>query len=469
MSPPLRIHVNPDLEAALGRGLGGRGLGDIVFKPRPPDLAALRFRAEANPVGPAIDLVWDLADPTASPDALPVRIMRRVRRYPGRSRRGVVATLASVGDLADGTVVLAPGTLVWDIEETREDVEGDRRIATTRQYTYRGTPRDRVLVRSIRREYALASAAPRRTTVRVVDRTGLAPGTIYYYTAFAGSPPWFSSRTQASALATGSGTPDLFTLLPRVDQQRDETAPDPFAVPNSEHDRGQLERLLRVVQAHADLLLGLADGLHDIHDSRRADARLLGPMAALIAWRLKADLDEDGQRAEIAFAPEVYRAVGTAPLLAAMVNRLTGWPVATRDFVRNVLVTWDPERRERRGAGWSYLDGSDRAVGDPPTLITQAVPAGTVNTADVAALTRLRIHDPTDTTAFTYDCGPFDATLGDYAPDDDTWYDRHAVGVYVRPPAGADLAAVRATWARAKALVAEFLPIHTRAVLVVRP
>jgi hypothetical protein len=28
---------------------------------------------------------------------------------------------------------------------------------------------------------------------------------------------------------------------------------------------------------------------------------------------------------------------------------------------------------------------------------------------------------------------------------------------------------VRAAWARAKALVAEFLPIHTRAVLVIRP
>jgi hypothetical protein len=151
-----------------------------------------------------------------------------------------------------------------------------------------------------------------------------------------------------------------------------------------------------------------------------------------------------------------------------MVNRLTGWPVTTRDFVRNVLVTWDSERRERRGAGWSYLDGSDRAEGDPPTLITQAVPAGTVNTADAAALARLRTHDPTDATAFTYDCGPWDAALGDYAPDDGTWYERHAVGVYVRPPAGADLAMLRATWARAKAIVAEFLPIHTRAVLVIR-
>ena len=46
--------------------------------------------------------------------------------------------------------------------------------------------------------------------------------------------------------------------------------------------------------------------------------------------------------------------------------------------------------------------------------------------------------------------------------------DRHAVGVYVRPPAGTDPATVRATWTHAKALVAEFLPIHTRAVLVIR-
>lgn len=443
----------------------------IPFPPRPqaPDLAGLRFRAETDPVGPAIALVWELADPAGDPDQLPLVVLRRERRFPGRSRRGVVPVQATAADMADGDVVYSAGALQWDIEETREDVHADGWVATTRQYLYRGPARDRVLVRAIRREWPKDGGTPLRATVRVIDRAGLEPGTIHYYTAFAGKQGWFSRRTQASALATAQGSADLFRLLPRVDQERDVQAPEPFAVPRSEHGRGQLERLVRVAQAHADMLLGQVDALHDVHDVRRADSRLLEAMAGLIGWRLKDFLDEEGQRTEIGFAPAVYRTTGTTGGIAAMVNRLTGWASESRDFVRNVLVSWDPTRVEQLPGSRAYLDGSAHVAGTPPALVTRPVPHGSVDTADAAAMQRLRDRDRADTTAYTFDCGRFDAAAGEYRMDDSTWYNRTTVGLYVRPPAPLPAAEIAETWRRTRELLAEFLPIQVRVVVFVLP
>src|SRR5215475_6059248 len=135
----------------------------------------IRLRAEANPLGPAIDLVWDLQDPEGDPDALPMRILRRERRFPGRSRRGVVPVAATGQDLGDGLVVYETATFGFDFEEVREERDGQRLIVTTRQYLYQGNPPDRILLRSIHREFSVAGGGPTRTTVRVIDRQGLTP------------------------------------------------------------------------------------------------------------------------------------------------------------------------------------------------------------------------------------------------------------------------------------------------------
>lgn len=441
----------------------------IKAGPRPPDLARLRFRVETNPVGPAVDLVWELADPAAGPDAAGLLVRRRVRRFPGRARRGVVPVAGTTADTTDGQQVHLDGTLEWDLEETTEELTAEGRVRTTRHYLYRGTPRDRVLVRTIRRELPRAGGPPRRTTVRVVDRAGLAAGTIYYYTAFVGRHRWYSRRTQSSAIATGAGAPDLFALLPRIDQERDTEPPEPFSVPRSEHGRGQLERLLRTTQVHADMLGGFVDGLRDVHDLRRADSRLLGPAAGMIGWRLKEYLDEEGQRAELAMAPHVYRSLGSAPAIAAMLNRLTGWRAEARDFARSVVLTWDPSRVERIGAVTAYLDGGARVEGDPPALVAGGAPRGTVDTGDAVAMQRLRDRDPADLTAHSYDCGRFDPGAAAYRQDDRTWYNRETLGIYVRPPSGATAAALRAAWPRVRAILAEFLPIQVRTILFVRP
>ena len=471
MTPPVPVVGVPFEVIRLPEIIGGLRPRPLPFPlPQPaPDLAPLRFRAETNPLGPAIDLVWELPDPDGPPDQVHLVVLRRERRFPGLRRRGIVAVRATGDDLADGVRVYDPFALEWDIEETREEVTRGGIVATTRQFLYRGTPRDRVLVRSVRREYPPEGGPASRAIVRVVDRSALEPGTIAYYTAFVGKYAWYSRRTQSSAIATAQDGPDLFPLLPRVDQERDGEVPDPFAVSRSEHGRGQLERLLRVVQPHADMLHGFVGGLRDVHDVRRADSRLLEAMAALLGWRLKDNLHEEGQRNEIGFAAELYRSVGTTAAIGAMINRLTGWRAVARDFVRNVLVTWDPTRVEQLESGPAYLDGSARVEGSPPTLATRRVPHGTVDTADALAMQRLRDRDPADTTAFTYDCGRFDGALGGYRQDDTTWYNRETVGLYVTPPGPVDPAVVAETWRRTRALLNDFLPIQVRTILFVRP
>ena len=431
--------------------------------PQPVDLDALNFRVETNPLGPAIDLVWDLPDPAGAVDGFSLRILRRVRRFPGASRQGVAAVTATPADLAEGDLVYSAGSLAYDIEETRVQVLPDARVTTTRQYTFRGAPRDRVLVRTIVREAPPAGGPTTRTTVRVVDRAGLEPGTIYYYTAFAGVPRRFSARTQSSAIATGRRSPDLFRLLPRLDQQRDVQAPDPRTVANADQGRGQLERLLRTVQAVTDMLFGFADGLSDLHAPRRVDARLLQATAALIGWHLKAYLTEEGQRNEIVFANEVYRTLGTKPNIAAMVNRLTGWPSEVKEFADNVVVSWDASRVERLGGGVTgYLDGSATTTGAPPALAVRTVPRGSVDTTDAAALAALRNRTFDSAVPCTYDCGIPDPA-GGYVRDDTIVYNRETIGVYVTP-GGMPPALVQETWDRVKTILAEFLPVQVRPV-----
>jgi phage tail-like protein len=439
-----------------------------------PDLERLRFRAETDPLGPAIDLIWELLAPDQPPEDTPLLIRRRERRFPGKSRRGVVPVVASGADQIDGLLVYDTATFSFDFEETWEEREGDRLIAITRQYLYQGSPPDRTLVRSIRREFAEQGGTriSIRTTVRAIDRQGLAPGGIYYYTAFVGpSPnPTFSRLTQAAVLATGRSGRSLFASLPQIHQRLDAAPPPPFSVARADQAKGQLERFLEVFEAHIDMFQGAIDGLRDMHVPRRADSRLLPQLAHLIGWQLKDYLDEDAQRNEIGFAPEVYQTVGTALNIAAMINRLTSWDARVREFVRNVLLSFDAKRLEQLEAGaLIYLDGSLAPnPAPPPALQGRRVPAGSANTADSEAMFKLRSRAFDDSTAYSYDCGKPDGQ-GGYQRDDNDWYNRETIGVYIIPDVETEFFSLLEEWERVRQLLAEFLPIQVRAVFVLQP
>lgn len=434
-----------------------------------PALPALGFRADPDPTGAAIALSWDLADGELDPDAVELLIVRRPRRFPGRSRRGVVPVAATSADRTDGTVVYATGAHAHDFEEVRAEVRDGRRFEVTRQYRRAGAPPDRLLVRVIEREQALDSTDPWRVRVRVIDRLGLAPGTVYYYTAFVGPTALFSRLTQASAPATAARGGRFFRMLPQVDRTRDTALPAPRSTAAADARSGQLERFLAVVEAHADMLESEVGALRDVHAIRNVDSRLLAPLAHQLGWPLKDYLDEEGRRSEIGFAPEFYRTVGTIPNVAAMVNRLTGWDARVRELVRNVLVTWDPTRVEQLDARRAYLDGGFGATdADPPALFPgHAVPRGSVDTSDLQAMFRLQTRAFEDDTAYAYDFGRPGAD--GYVLDDRVLYNRDTIGVYVVPDVDTETFVLEQTWARIKEIVAEFLPIQVRPVFVLRP
>jgi phage tail-like protein len=447
--------------------------GVLVDLKSPVDLEAVRFRARTNPDGPAIDLAWELQDPEGDPDDLAVLIVRRERRFAGRTRRGVVAVDATADDLGDGVLVYDSRQAAFDREDTDEHTAGGRTISTTRQFLLRGSPRDRTLVRTIRRESSEAGGPSMRTTVRVVDRgrlgAPLAAGTIYHYTAFFGPQRTFSRRTQSAALATATGRHDLFSKLPAIDQRRDTVTPQPSGVAVADERRGQLGRFLSTVDAHADMLLGFADGLRDLRSPSRIDARLLPALAHMLGWHLKDFLDEEQQRTEISFAPEVYRSVGTAPNIAAIVNRLTGWDARVREFARHIVLSFDAGRVEALEAGPAYLDGTvEVKPGTPPTLAIRRASFGSVDTSDAVAMFRLRNRAFEDTAAYSYDAGRRDATAS-YQQDNSTLYNRETIGIYVVPDVATESFVLEQEWVRVRAILGEFLPVNVRAVVVVLP
>lgn len=435
---------------------------------------------------PAIELTWTLAiapvadePPTfPDPDVVPLYILRRERRFPGHQRRGVVPVIVEPGDasLTDGRVVYDSTTFQYDFAETREDMDGDRQIRTIYQYRYQPHPRDRILVRSIRQEAQVpplgGELLPIAQQVRFLDRDTLTAGTLYYYTALVGPEPQrrFSRRTQASALATGSYQPTLFTDLPQIHQQLDTQTPAPFSVARLDQTKGQLQRLLEVFDVHADGLRGSIEGLRDLHHPRRVDSRLLSPLAHQIGWQLKDYLHEDDQRTEIRFAPEVYRTVGTLPNIAAIINRLTGWDTRVKEFVRNIVVSFDASRLEALESGnLVYLDGSLQPHPSPPPILQgHRRPPGCLDTTDAMALFHLRTRAFEDQTVYSYDCGqPNDQ--GGYDRTDHTLYNRETIGIYITPDVDSEFFSPQEEGERIRQILKEFLPIQVRAVFFLQP
>ncbi|QQM44573.1 hypothetical protein [Streptomyces liliifuscus] len=426
-----------------------------------PDLAALGFTARTDPLGPAVRLSWMLPDP-----AVRVRVLRRERRFPGTARRGWAPVPAADGDLTDGVLVHDSADFPADVEETRSEWEAGKLVTTTRRFRFRGVPRDRRLAGLVRR----IPTADGSTTVEVVDQEGVSAGTRYYYTAFVTDAGFYSRATQTSALATGHYGTALFAALPQADRVRDTSLPAPFTVAQEDVHKGQLQRFVEIVETHADLLRGQIEELAGIHDVRRVDARLLPRLARQIGWRLKDYLDEDAQRGELMFAPEFYRTVGAASNVTAMINRLTGWDAQVREFVRNLLVSYDISRREPLEDGrFAYADGSTRArESGPPYLNFRTEPPGSLDTTDPEAMYRLRnrLHD--DTAAYSYDCGR-PRPGGGYDRDESTWYSRDTLGVYIVPDIATEVFVLQAEWERIRTILREFLPVNVRAVFVLMP
>lgn len=258
--------------------------------------AAAAFRLQASPApGGGVALSWSLPDGAAP---MRVRVVRRQRRYP--------ASPAPYSPMEAGVAQLTDGDLIYD---------------------------------------GLSSVAE-----SVLDADGLEPGEWYYYTAFLGDPPVYSRSTQAAAPATapfGLGQ-KLWDLLPGAYHRNDTVLPDSSLVEPADRTRGQLRRLMAVLGGEMDVIRTLAEGLRDLHDPERIPADLLPRLAATIGWDLSRFLDEEQQRREVGFAPEIFRTTGMVANVEALINLYTGWRAEVRELGRRVLTSFDRAAVERR-------------------------------------------------------------------------------------------------------------------------
>ena len=450
------------------------------------------FCAESSAAG-GCELAWE---PSAVLDALgaptpedrPVLILRRLDRFPGRSRRGSVPRWARTQDLADGSSVYDSASFPIAFTELHTERQNDIDVASELGYRWGATPPDRTLVRTDRTLRAESGDVLSRT-LRIHDRDALVDRRVHYYTLYTGytlaelqnlqllaageladliaativgnaSAPYyvFSADTQAAALATPPVQPRWFASLPQVHR-------------NFDRPLGQLERFIHNLESHHELVKALVAGAADFHASSRADSRLLPPMAAWLGWPLRADLDEASQRNEIAYAPEFYRTVGTAGNIAAMVNRLTNWDTRIREFVRNVLVTFDASRIELLSDGRVlYMDGSTRGdTAAVPPVIGRRVPPGSLDTTQADAMFRLRTHAFEDDTAYTYDTRQARSLTPGGQPTIEGWYSRQTIGVYIVPDDSSEVFAPGDQFERIGRAIGEFLPINVRAIFVLLP
>jgi hypothetical protein len=209
-----------------------------------------------------------------------------------------------------------------------------------REGTYPAGPQDGQLVLD---ETAGATAA---------SDTGLRAETVYYYALFpyAGSPPQYDDdpHNRVSAMATGQyGYAErMYQLLPSIYRRYDaQQLPPPGShVAPQDLSRGVLRRYLDLSGGQLDQVFSLARAALALHDVNTLDGALLPLLAQWIGWRTNYALPVDAQRNEIRFAPELYRTTGSVTAVDATVDRVTGWPVRTKEYVHNVARTNQPER-----------------------------------------------------------------------------------------------------------------------------
>jgi hypothetical protein len=120
-----------------------------------------------------------------------------------------------------------------------------------------------------------------------------------------------------------------------------------------------------------------------------------------------------------------------------------------------------------QGGEYGYADGSMTGLPAPPYLSYREVPPGSVDTADSEAMYRLRNRLYEDSTAYSYDCG--ELAGGTYVRDDQTWYARDTIGIYIVPDVDSEVFVLQAEWERIRQILQEFLPINVRAIFILMP
>lgn len=170
-----------------------------------------------------------------------------------------------------------------------------------------------------------------------------------------------NSRISAMATAKYGSAEALYRLLPAIYMRYDTARAKPASVSPADESKGELQRFLDIFGEQFDLIRSYGAGVRQFFDLDRCDGALLQLLAQWIGWQTNLTLDLNSQRNEIRRAPEVYKTVGIAANLRALVNRLTNWDSQIKEFVHNVFLTNDPDHltiwSQRLGNGnWSCAE-----------------------------------------------------------------------------------------------------------------
>jgi hypothetical protein len=230
-----------------------------------------------------------------------------------------------------------------------------------------------------------------------------APLQSWFYTVFASDGSLFfadtGSRAEAFATADYGLADQLYQMLPAVHQRNDATLqPNDLAslakvaplaaaaftaLLPSVRALGQLRRFFRATFSSVDLMRSFAEGLRNIHDVERARPVFLEPLAQMLGWDLDRTLPVFAQRAEIRFAPGLYRTVGTIPNIRSLVTRYTGWYTQVAEFESQLIRANLPAELNiyamiEGAAGWTGFDDAAPVLGFNSTNNSAA---GTTTTA----------------------------------------------------------------------------------------
>ena len=129
----------------------------------------------------------------------------------------------------------------------------------------------------------------------------------------------------------------LYAALPALLRRLDEPTPDDLG-------QGTLRALLDVLGATLNQVREGARQLEDRHDLDRMPANRLPDVAAWIGWTLDPRAGPSEWRDELRRVPEIYRDLGSAKRLGAVVIRETGLEVRWKRMADRVLLTNAPER-----------------------------------------------------------------------------------------------------------------------------
>ncbi len=291
------------------------------------------IKAEPNACGGQIDLCWENPSKVEFPNFGGVKVVRREQRFPQ-------ASPPKYDDEKDCFVY--DGTLVYDGKE----------------------------------EYFR-------------DANGLHGETIYYYAFYTyddnpnlSQVTHYTDRTsRVAAMATSDyGLGDaLYQLIPAIYKRYDTTYARPGTVAAEDRQKGELQRFLEIFGCQLDVIRNYIAATGKFFNLDECDGALLPLLAQWIGWQTNLSLDLNSQRNEIRYAPELYKTVGIAANLRAIVNRLTNWDCQIKEFVHNVFRSNEPEQLNI----WSqmFIDGHwseaglvslDFAYGGAPSAFTDS-------------------------------------------------------------------------------------------------